>query len=124
MAIGNTDPFDGVVLSESISSSNGEAFRKASYPKPCFNYEGYTVKFDKWGWIPENVLSWNSLNPGVSDGQTMVVLDNTHFITKDYAANEEIVWSSLADASGSTQVAYDITTTVPAAIPLTKKLRG
>ncbi len=112
--------FDGVVLSESISSGNGAAFQKAGYPKPCFNYEGFTVKFDKWGWIPENVLSWNSLNPGVSDGQTMVVLDNTHFITKDYAANEEIVWSSLADASGSTQVAYDITTTVPAAIPLAK----
>ncbi len=116
------DAYDGVVVSESISSGNGEPLLTIDFKKPIFNYEGFLPKAGKWNWLPDDELFWYTVKPdgfGTVDALTAIVVDNTHYITEGYALDEEIVTSTKADSLGE-NVGFDLSTAVPDAVPLAK----
>lgn len=99
------DGYLGIVISESISSSTGNGFSTAEYPIPCINFEGWALLSDRWGGWVENLsdtdpkTDWNQKSDAGADGQSIIILDNTHYITQDYSIDDEVQWTNSEDAT-------------------------
>ncbi|MCB0535420.1 MAG: T9SS type A sorting domain-containing protein [Saprospiraceae bacterium] len=106
--------YDAVVFGESCSSSNVVAFGNTDgYPAPCLMMEPLSVRTDKWGWVvnPDPGTFGNSDYPGFKEDRDCLpgttelqVLNNTHYITQDYAQDTVIEWS--AATCGDPEVIY------------------
>lgn len=117
-------PYDAIILSESISSSNGQPLQDVDYIIPCVNLEGYTVREGKWSWVPweegVNELYWYTNKTPDIDGLSMIVTDNKHYITEEYNMDEEIVWSTEVVETIGEQVSYDLSANITGSVALAK----
>lgn len=114
--------FDAFVVSETISSTKANPFKDAGYPLPCITMEGYGPRDEKWSWWTDDTGKYLSLGGGSADGEvegmTIVIENNSHYITQEYAAKEEVTWSIATDFAGAEFVGLKLTGTIPTAIAL------
>ena len=119
--------FDAFVISESISSDRANNFEKLGYPLPCLNMEGYTPRDTKWSWFAAADEAKYYMNygnskgtgvDGLEDAMTIVIEDNSHYITKEYTLKEEVAWSVSPDWLGAEFVCLKLETLIPGAIAL------
>jgi hypothetical protein len=91
------DGYDGVFISETISSGDVTAFGKThEYPLPCVNMEGYAPRVDRWDWLTDNSTQFYQTPDGTGseDDLKIVIKDNTHYITKIFNVDDEVTWST------------------------------
>jgi hypothetical protein len=96
------DGQDAIFMNETVDSKAMIPFgpSRDNYPLPCVTLEGYVVHQDRWGWVGD--VATDLIQPGsgeaTEDNTIVVILDNTHYITKVYGLNQEIKWSNAVDA--------------------------
>lgn len=96
LAAGSFDGYDGVFINETVNSSDVTNFGATlNYPLPCVNLEGYAPRVDRWNWLSNNDTEFiqTADGAGTADDQTIVIKDNSHYITEIYNVGDEVVWS-------------------------------
>ncbi len=91
----NWAEFDGLFINEPISSGNALPFGpdRDNFVVPCVCLEGWAANPDRWAWVSEE-SQYTENSTGSDDELVFVVWDNTHYITNNYNAGEEITWST------------------------------
>ncbi len=86
----------GFYISEPVSSGTTANFRedRHNFPVPCMNLEGWTPRADVWGWINDNNTEFYRNDPGTEDDKSIIIKDNSHYITEIFDVNQEVVWST------------------------------
>jgi hypothetical protein len=113
--------FDGIVISETISSGSLVAFATAGYPLPCVCLEGYAPKSVRWAWWANDADYYFDFIQGAvtdPDALTMVISNNSHYITKVYDKDAEVTWSTSTNLPAAENVGFKISDVIPAAIEL------
>ena len=88
---------DGVFISETVNSSDLTNFGvRDNYPLPAVNTEGFTPRTNRWVWLTDDATEFHqeATDAGTEDDKIIVIKDNSHYITKIYAQDEEVAWSS------------------------------
>ena len=118
-------PYMGMVISAGESSSNVNDYAKRNYPIPCVSMQTDGPKSDKWGWIGVKKDDNTQMNiTKVYDVETakIKVTNIDHYITSVYAVDDLIQWTlgtaDSADWSGKEVKSYNLTDSIPEAIPL------
>jgi hypothetical protein len=90
------DGMHGIYFSEPISSGTTINFRedRHNYPVPCMCLEGWGPRMDVWGWINDNETEYYRNDPGTEDDKSIIIKDNTHYITEIFDVDQEVVWST------------------------------
>jgi hypothetical protein len=90
------DGMHGFYISEPVSSGTTANFRedRHNYPVPCMNLEGWTPRADVWGWINDNNTEFYRNDPGTEDDKSIIIMDNSHYITEIYDVDQEVVWTT------------------------------
>ena len=90
--------YDVIMFSESIGSTDGRPFKVAGFPIPCVNLEGWSVKMDRWDFMPTDMEATDFLQAGdaaVDDGVlTLIIEEVDHWIANQYEPDYELVWST------------------------------
>ncbi len=113
--------YDALFVSESIGSSSANNYKAAGFPIPCVLTEGYAVRSDKLGFIPENTDTYfkqASSADLTADALTLVITDNEHWITQDYEPDYNLVWAETTDPTKLGVTACDLSAYIPDARPL------
>lgn len=95
--------YDGMVVSETVDSKVMGKHAADGYPLPCVMMEGWVVSNtnDRWAWIddaPTELFQTPEFG-GTADDQTLVIKDNSHYITQDFQIGDELIWSVATEAS-------------------------
>lgn len=86
---------DGIFFNEPIDSKTVTNFGPAhNYPLPCICLEGYAPRQGRWEWITDNTTEYHSSATGSTDELSIVIIDNSHYVTEIFDINEEIQWST------------------------------
>jgi hypothetical protein len=90
------DGMHGICFSEPISSGTIANFRadRHNYPVPCLCLEGWGPRMDVWGWINDNNTEFYRNDPGTENDKSIIIKDNSHYITEIFDLNQEVVWST------------------------------
>lgn len=111
-------PYDALVVGESTSSSRIVPFGKDdNYPIPLVSLEAFGVKTNKWPWLADDT-NFQESRSGDAGTLSMKILDNTHYITEVYAADEVVTWSAAAPSTDIYAWGIDLTSDVSGAIGL------
>ncbi len=113
--------YDALFVSESIGSSSANNYKEAGFPIPGVITEGYAVRSDKLGLIPENTETYfkqASSAELTADALTLVITDNEHWITQDYELDDRLAWAETADPTKLGVTAFDLSEYIPGAKPL------
>ncbi|WP_340114657.1 cadherin-like beta sandwich domain-containing protein [Maribellus mangrovi] len=116
-------PYVGMVIGGGESSSNVNDYAKRNYPIPCVSMQNDGPKSNKWGWVNDKNAEQHAKTK-TYDAVTaqMKVTNNSHYITEIYDVDEVITWTSgtaeSEDFLGKEIKSYDLTDSVPDAIPL------
>jgi hypothetical protein len=118
-------PYKGMVVSAGESSSNVNDYAKRNYPIPCVSMQPDGPRVDKWGWVGVKKDDNKQMNVTKTYDPTtaqMVVTNNSHYITSEYNVDDVITWTTgtaeSPDWSGREVKSYNLSDSVPAAIPL------
>ena len=103
--------YDVIMLSESLSSGDVKPFKAAGFPIPCVNLEGFSVKMDRWDFMPTDMEATDFLQGGdaaADDGVlTLIIEDADHWIANQYEPDYELVWSTSLLTDGVTGFKLD-----------------
>lgn len=113
--------YDAVFFSESVGSGSVVPYRTAGYPIPCVTTEGFATRVDRWNLLSDNATQHKQLggDDKIVDGLSLIITNNSHFITSLYGYGSEVAWSSNTDgASDIGPTGFKIDENIPAAIPL------
>jgi hypothetical protein len=89
----------GVFINETIGSSSVIPFSTANYPIPCVCLEGWSVLSSRWpGWVKDaaktDATDWDQHSGAGVDGQSIIIRDDKHYITKGYKITQNVAWSN------------------------------
>src|SRR4030042_2349764 len=93
------DGYIGIFLNETIGSGSVVPFATNNYPIPCICLEGWAVLSSRWpGWVKDaakaDATDWDQHSGAGVDGQSIVIKDNTHYITTGYKIGANVAWSN------------------------------
>ncbi len=96
--------YDGAFFSETVDSKNMARFGTTDdYPLPCVNMEGWTAveTNDRWAWLSDYTteLFQTADAGGTEDDKTIIIQDNSHYITEIFNVGDQITWSGATDAT-------------------------
>jgi hypothetical protein len=83
--------YDGIVISEWVGSSSVNHIGEDGYLVPVVCMEGYAPRDERWNWISDNTTQF--IQASGDAPQTIVIQDNSHYITEIYNQGDEIDWS-------------------------------
>jgi len=89
--------YDGILVSETISSSQVNNLAADGYPLPIVNMEGYVPRDGRWNWLTDNEAGFihTPEDPGgTEEDQFIIIKDNNHWITRNYNIDDEIRWTT------------------------------
>lgn len=97
------DGMHGFYISEPVSSGTTANFKEDNhnYPVPCMNLEGWTPRADVWGWINSNDNEFYRNDPGTEDDKSIIIRDNSHYITEIFDVDQEVVWTTTTYTSAN-----------------------
>lgn len=88
---------DGVFMDETVNSSDMTNFgTRDDYPLPIIDLEGFTPRSDRWAWLTDNNTQFYQAadGAGTEESKSIVIKDDTHYITKIYDKDEVVAWST------------------------------
>ncbi len=90
------DGMHGFYISEPPTAGTTTNFRadRHNYPVPCMSLEGWVARADVWGWIDDNNTEYYRNDPGTENDKSIIIRDNSHYITEIFDVNQEVVWST------------------------------
>ncbi|MBN1118462.1 MAG: T9SS type A sorting domain-containing protein [Bacteroidales bacterium] len=119
------ESYDAIVFSESLGSGDVVNFRKAGFPIPSLILEGNGVKVSsgRLGLIADDATEFHQVGGGSTPPKdetclSLVIDDNSHFITKNYYSSQEVAWSTTDVIPGVT--GFNLSNNIMDALPLIK----
>ena len=112
--------YDAIYMSEIVGSSDLSNFKTAGFPIPCVTNKGHVAKFGKWDLVSDNDAYIFDPDPGTitDDIKTYVIKNATHYITKVFSENQEVVWTTVADKDNARSMGAKLGETIAGAIEL------
>ena len=117
--------FDVLFVSESIGSTSANNYMTAGFPIPCIATEGFVAKNSRWGLLADDSETYfKQLSSAdiTADILTMVIIDNEHWITKEYDQNYNLVWASIDDPTKMGVTGFKLDEDIDGARPLAQFL--
>jgi hypothetical protein len=98
--------YDVILFDEAMGSGNTVPLKNAGFPIPCVCLEGYSVRDNNWGMLPEAMYSTNWFQGGSAStdvGINTLIIDGVNnWIAEQYEYGYELVWSNNPSTSGVT----------------------
>lgn len=89
--------YDAIVINESVDSKAMGVFGADNYALPIVVLEGWVVatSSDRWAWVDDDADIYQTPSAGgTADDNSIVIKDNSHYITQGYNVDDEVPWST------------------------------
>jgi hypothetical protein len=113
--------FNVLFVSESIGSSSANNYKAAGFPIPAVATEGFVAKISRWGLLndeSETYFKQASSADLTADALTLVISDNSNWITQEFAPGDYLVWAETADPTKVGVTAFNLAEDISGALPL------
>lgn len=86
----------GAFINEPVNSGAIKNFGilRDNYPVPMICFEGWAGKVANWGWLSNDDTDMKANATGTEDELSIVIEDNTHYITQIFDEGDIIEWST------------------------------
>jgi len=93
----NYDDYAVMLINETVDSKAVIKVAQNDYPLPCVVLEGYAVATgnDRWEWLSDNASELLQPDQGTEDDLSIVIKDNSHYITEIFEVGDEVAWSGI-----------------------------
>jgi hypothetical protein len=86
----------GIFINEPVNSGKVAKFgpSRDNYPVPCICFEGWAPKVANWGWLGDDATDLKTNTAGSVNELSIVIRDNSHYITNIFNVGDVINWSN------------------------------
>lgn len=113
--------YDVLFVSESIGSSSANNYMLAGFPIPCVSTEGFVAKTSRWGLLADDsdlYFRQAGSTDLTNDVLSLIVTDNSHWITMEYDQDYNLVWADAPDATKLGVTSFNLGDDIDGAVAL------
>ncbi len=113
--------YDGIFIAETVNSGDMNSIATDGYELPIVNLEGFTPRTNRWAWNTDDAAEFYQAAEaaGTVDDNSIIIKDNSHYITKNFNVGDEVPWTT---AVGADQTAIRSVSWKEAQVGFTHKL--